>query len=186
MKRTSIVLAAACTLLGVLSSEATAQVPPLPSPDYNVAVGAEVRLQGSFGNGNGEMAPPETIVDDQFLLAGTPWNQGTVWWDQRDGQPRFIFLTLPDSQQITSFTVQADNNDVYELSYWDKARGEWKVAWNVWKSSGAGMRTRPEAIHNRGRYVLPAPIWTTELRVRAIDGDGFNSVSEIRAFGNRA
>jgi hypothetical protein len=153
----------------------------------NVAFGATVSLtQGQFfteyedwgSTGSPEsQALIDSIVDGNFLPSSTQWDQGTLWWDEHlgvdgTGQPNhgIITIDLGEEFSIDSFIVQADNNDVYQLSYLDSGTSEWIVIAAV---GGWGMQTR---------YVnLADPVITSQLAIEAIDGDKWYSISEIQA-----
>ncbi len=186
MKRISIIFCTAMALLGVLSTDALAQDPCICLPTDNLVRGAQVRLEGSFFNGSGDVVKAQTVVDGVFLPRGQAWNRGGVWWIEGDGKVSSIFLTFPGAQ-ITSLTIQADDNDAYEVSYLNDATDTWRLAWAVpnFDSRGNGMLTRPDDQDNRQRFVLPSPIAATELRLRATSGDGHYSISEVQAFGKR-
>ncbi len=167
----------------------------------NIALDKPVTLNGTFfqfanpadiWNIPGTYAPPlspnpspQTVVDGAFLPTGNQWDIGPIWWDAHspnaDGQS--IDINLQGTFLIDSFVVQADNNDKYSVQYWDRGSASWLTAWEVQWVDGWGMYTRPDANDNTMRYSLPSPIVTDELRVVAVDGDGYYSISEIQAFG---
>ena len=165
-------------------------------PTTNVALNADVTLLGgSFftgGWGGGLVANPNTIVDGIFFPRGTPWDQGAVWWDSNDGANRRIFMDLGNTVEIESFVVQTDDNDAYELYYWDFGISNWQLAWDVPNydivpdPSNWGMQTRPNPADDTQRYMLPSPIVTSALLFRGnmFDSDDLLfSVSEIQAYG---
>jgi len=145
----------------------------------NVALGADVTLDGTFftdGWGSGSPASQaliDSIVDGVFLPDNTQWDQGTLWWDEHNRPQATVYIDLGHTASISSFIVQADNNDAYEISYYNQAVLEWIVVgtYGPW-----GMWTRPEIF-------LPDTIITSQLAIRADSGDGYYSLSEIQAFG---
>lgn len=168
---------------------------PLHAEDTNVALGANVQLKGApffiGGWGYGVTVEPSTIVDGVFLPQSNQWDQGGVWWDSWDGQDRWIEINLSSVYVIESLIAQVDDNDAYELYYWDIASNSWKLLWNVpnyniYNGSDLwGMQTRPNPFDNNERYVVSSPIVTNALMLK---GDMYNSdrlfsVSEIQAFG---
>ena len=168
---------------------------PVTTGNPNIVCSAQVTLQGgpffTNGWGNGKTVDATTVVDGLFLPRNTQWDQGPVWWDSRDGVERSIMIELDGRYRIDSFIVQADDNDVYVLSYRDPSTGSWLTAWNVPNydvvpsSSNWGMQTRPDPENDRARYILPAPIETDALRIAGDmkDSDRYFSVSEVQAFG---
>jgi hypothetical protein len=157
----------------------------------NVALGATVELEGapffSDGWGGGLVVEPSTVTDGTFLPRGNGWDQGPVWWDSHDGEDRYVKIDLGGLYRIESFIIQADDNDAYELYYWDSATMSWLLAWSVpsYGDYGDGMQTRPNPADNTERFVLSAPIVSSALKLQGnmSDGDRFFSVSEIQAFG---
>ena len=179
MKRFSVFLCAMFLVFGFLGLANA-----LP---YNVAQGASVSLSGSFfteyqdwsttyPDGSPQsQALIDSIVDGIFLPERTQWDRGTLWWDEHGGQSQAtVFIDLGQEYFISSFIVQADNNDTYELSYYNESALEWTT---IGPLSGWGMMTRPE-------LVLPDTILTTQLAITAIGGDDWYSLSEIQAYGN--
>jgi len=151
----------------------------------NIALDADVSLHGaSFFGGGGTLVDPQTLVDGVFLARSTQWQTGTVWWDSHDGAPRWIEIDLGASYAIESFIVQADDNDAYNLFYWDTAGGDWQLAWGIPAVGGYGMQTRPNPTDDSEQYLLASPIVMNRLK---IEGDAYSdllcSVSEVQAFG---
>jgi len=157
----------------------------------NVALGKNVTLEdGSFftgGWGSGLVANPQTVVDGIFFPKDRQWDQGPVWWDDRDGVANHVVVDLDGMFTIESFTIQADDNDAYLLEYWDANAATWQTAWNVpnYNHTGWGMQTRPNVYNNLERYLLASTITTDALRFSGNLGnsDRLFSVSEIQAFG---
>lgn len=125
------------------------------------------------------LASQGTVVDDTFLAEGTQWNMGTWWWDQDPSVngtysvPMGIRIDLINTTTFDRFVVQADDNDTYQLDYWDGSN--WQSAFSIAASSGGGMRTRDSGI-------LASSITTNQLRFYATGGDNYYSVSEIQGF----
>ncbi len=94
---------------------------------------------------------------------------------------------LSGSYTITGFSVQADDNDRYLLSYLDSSA--WVPIWTIPSEmepgsadlGGGGMQTRS--------VTLGSPIVTTMLRFEGVYSDGqifsdnWFAVSEIQAYG---
>lgn len=121
-----------------------------------------------------------SVVDNVFLPEGQQWNDGTWWWDQDPAangptpEPMGIRIQLNGSYTIDRLVVQADNNDSYQVDYWDGSA--WQSAFSIGAVAGPGMRTRDSGM-------LATAFTTTELRFYATGGDNYYSVSEIQAFG---
>jgi hypothetical protein len=165
--------------LKILASVAVAVsvwAPATQAAVINVAQGKPVAASGTFDSVP-SLLP--TVVDGVFLNEGTLWTSGTVYWR---GLNPALTVDLQGSFTISSFIVQADDNDSYRIEYRDGAN-PWQTAWNVpnYDAGNVGMTTRPDATHTT-RYMLPAPLTASELRFTATGGDGYYSVSEIQAF----
>jgi hypothetical protein len=186
LKRISIMVMCTAFVAGV----------SVAGPTTNVALNGNVTLNGgSFFTGGyepgGLVVNPATIVDGVFLPRSTKWDQGAVWWDSNDGAARWITIDLGNTFKIESLIVQADDNDAYELYYWDIGASNWQLAWNVPNydivpdPANWGMQTRPNPADDTQRYMLPSPIVTNALRFEGNwnSTDLYSSVSEIQAYG---
>jgi hypothetical protein len=113
-------------------------------------------------------------VDELSLPETSIWHTNTVWWDA--GNPasvsNSIVIDLLGIFSLDGFSIQADNNETYRFEYQDEF-DIWQTAWDAPAVAGFGMMTRTVS--------LASPILTDSLRVTAIGGDGFYSVSEIQA-----
>lgn len=116
-----------------------------------------------------------SVIDNSFLPASTDWNSGTLWWDQ-DPTVNSSLVTFDiyfsSTQLLNRFLVQADDNDTYQIDYWDGT--DWQLAWSIAAVGGYGMQTRDSGILST--------ITTTGLRFYATGGDNYYAVSEIQAF----
>jgi len=160
--------------LGLALILGVALLPAVGFGDTNVALGKTVTLSGTSGG------VASLVVDGNFMSRGTQWQIGSVWWY---GTAAFVDIDLGASYNITSFIVQADDNDSYRVSYWHN--DNWVSAWEVpnYDAYGWGLQTRPNPDNNSERYFLPTVISTDKLRFTATGGDGSYSVSELQAYG---
>jgi len=160
----------------------------------NVALGKSVSLEdGAFftaGWGGGQTANSQTVVDGVFFPKNRQWDQGPVWWDDRDGVANHVVIDLNGTFTLESFIIQADDNDAYLLEHWDSGSATWQTTWNVanYNHTGWGMQTRPNVYNNLERHVLGSTVTTDALRFSGNLGnsDRLFSVSEIQAFGYAA
>jgi hypothetical protein len=120
------------------------------------------------------LADGSTLVDGLSLPETSIWHTDTVWWDARNAASasNSIEIDLLGTFSLYGFSIQADNNETYRFEYQDEF-DIWQTAWDAPAVAGFGMMTRTVA--------LVSPILTDSLRVTAIGGDGFYSVSEIQA-----
>jgi len=160
--------------LGLALILGVALLPAVGFGDTNVALGKTVTLSGTSGG------VASLVVDGNFMSRGTQWQIGSVWWY---GTAAFVDIDLGASYNITSFIVQADDNDSYRVSYWHN--DNWVSAWEVpnYDAYGWGLQTRPNPDNNSERYFLPTVRGTDKLRFTATGGDGSYSVSELQAYG---
>ena len=181
--RTNLIVGAtiAITLLGFVGiTNATS---------FNVAEGKNVTLTGTFftgGWGGGLIVSADTIVDGIFLVRGTQWDQGAVWWDDDDNpDTNYVTIDLGSLFNIESFVAQVDDNEGYLLEYWNLSINDWVTAWDIpnYDALGWGMQTRPNPDDDAERYILPSSITTNALRLSGIYTDGDFAVSEIQAYG---
>ncbi len=102
----------------------------------------------------------------------TPWNSGSFWWV---GQETFATwtVTLAKSYTLDRFIVQADDNDSYDLEYWNGS--SWKLAWHVPPVYSWGLVTRDSG-------TLPTAINASALRISAVSGDALYGFSNLQAF----
>ena len=171
-------------------------IPFQVSATTNVALNKDVTLNGSFftnGWGGGLAVDKQTVVDGNFLPQSTQWDQGAVWWDSNQGtgnSGQNIVIDLAGTFRLSSFIVQADDNDAYDLYYRNGASDPWKLAWAVPNYDivngvdVSGLQTRPNPSDNAEQYFLPSSIVATDLMIKGnSDSDFYYSVSEIQAFG---
>ncbi len=146
----------------------------------NITLGSAVALNGTFFTGNGGWslgtnALPSDLVNGTFQPTAQQWNFNSVWWNGNDGPTNNIVVTLPGTFNITDFTVQADDNDTYELDYLGSDL-LWHDAWDIPTFGNFGLQTRS--------VTLGSPITTNALRFTATGGDGLYAVSQIQANGS--
>ncbi|NLX56992.1 MAG: S8 family serine peptidase [Planctomycetaceae bacterium] len=123
-----------------------------------------------------------SLVDETFRPRGTVWHDGTVYWYESDTE---FEISLATVQSIIGAKVQADNNDEYQLDWYDYGDDTWKPLWTVPNYADrdiAGIITRPDypLTDVTEFYVFSEPVATDRLRFRAITGDDVYSASEIQ------
>jgi hypothetical protein len=119
---------------------------------------------------------PRVVQDSQLASEGTVWNAGSAVQlrgpvgDKPGGE---LVIDLHEERELAFFVLQGDNNDYYSIE--GSADG---ISYTpVWTAepvmTGMGLRTRSGS--------LPKPVHARFLRVRGSGGDGYYSVSELRA-----
>lgn len=171
-------------MLGTLLALAS----PAAAVPVNVTQGKAVTATGAigvisaaglgFGFGDATAFPPaplSSLVDDVYRPEGTYWQDGTVWWDERNpgSANNVIEIDLIGRFVISFLSIQADNNDSYSISVRDRF-GVWSGFVDATPFGGAGMRERAGAF---------TPFEATGFRIDAFGGDQFYSLSEFRAMG---
>lgn len=163
--------------------------------DPVVSLSKPVTLNGLFGvlrDGSPFSAEPlgsaGTINDGNFFAEGTLWNAGSIWWDaavQGSGN-NSIVIDLQGIYHVTGIIAQADNNDNYQIDYFNPYTSSW-VGIGFWPATaGAGLRTRPNPDQVTAYTAAPFfPVDASMIRLSAFDGDGYYSYSEFQAFGTR-
>ena len=154
---------------------------PAAAVPFNVAQGAPVSVTGvvgtpSVGWPNFPVAALSTITDGLFVGNGTHWQQGTVWWDERnqDAVNNIIEIDLGGTYLISGLAIEADNNDEYLISYRNFA-GTWVNCCVAGAANNFfGMLTRSGSGFN---------LQATAFRIDARFGDLYYSVSEFQAIG---
>ena len=150
------------------------------SADVNVAFEKPVTLDGIFftgGWGGGQVVGADTITDGISFEDGHLWDQGGVWWNGWGwaGPDNKITVNLGSNYSISSFYVQADNNDNYLVEY-KAGSSDWQLAWYVPTFGDHGLNSRS--------VTLDTPIIADTLRLSVENkGDHLYSISELRAFG---
>lgn len=178
----TILVIAVCSLL---AGSASAGV-------INVAAGQPVILNGDYGvltnfccgwNPAAPLAAGSTLVDEILKPPATVWQNNTVWWDATNpgSANNSIEIDLGANFFLVGFNVQADDNDTYRIELQD-ALNNWITVWDIPAVGGFGMQSRPNPFDPDAMFLLGAAFETDRVRFTATGGDGFFSVSEIRAF----
>lgn len=163
----------------------------IASADPNVTLNKPATLNGLFGvlrpasgwDPTQPLGTAGTIDDGIFFPEGTLWNHGSIWWDAtvQGSENNTIVIDLLGAYHITGIITQADNNDKYQIDYFNPFTSNW-TGLGYWPpTSGWGLMTRPN-----GDQVTPYPITfdASMIRLSAFGGDGWYAYSEFQAFGN--
>jgi hypothetical protein len=112
----------------------------------------------------------EVLTDGRAPRDGDPWRSAaTATFDSADA---FVVYDLGAGTALAAGWLQGDNNDVYLVEA-SPDGSTWQVAWQAGPEPEAGLRVRQSnQLSASGRY----------LRVRAREGDGAYSLSELQLF----
>jgi hypothetical protein len=160
------------------------------SADPNVTLNKPATLNGLFGalrpasgwDPTQPLGTAGTIDDGIFFPEQTLWNQGSIWWDATvpGSENNTIVIDLQGAYHITGIITQADNNDAYQIDYFNPFTSNW-TGLGAWPNiMGYGLTTRPS-----GDQVTPFLITfdASMIRLSAFGGDGYYAYSEFQAFG---
>jgi len=163
-----------CTTLAVA---AQAQASPI------VTIGRPVSVTGVVGVITGGWpdasvyppAPLSSLTDGVFRPDGTEWQDGTIWWDERNPASVGTAFTIDLQGRflINTITLQADNNDEYWIESRDQF-GNWSTLGFWGPCCSAGLATRSAGL----------VFESTGFRIHAQGGDQWYSVSEFQATGD--
>ena len=149
----------------------------------NVAAGKPVTLQGTFGvlRPGSPWEPPiapsqpgSTVVDGVFRPEGTQWTDQTVWWDAMvaGSEDNAIIIDFGSVFDISSVTLQGDDNDNYWIDYRVGGSDPWTTLGYFGPAGSFGMVTRgPAAVS----------FAASEMRLRGGQGDSYYAISEFQA-----
>jgi len=144
-------------------------------------------IQGTqFNNGTATPAPLSVIDDGVFVPEGTcfacAYGQSVQWANPQPNNVLFTMqIDLQGSFTITGAIIQADNNDDYQLQYYDATTGLWQLLYDAGPVCCSGLTTRPNG--NQTTYASVGPVVTSLVRVVGISGDAGLAVSEVELLG---
>jgi hypothetical protein len=161
------------TVLGLMGALSTYASPSVTS-------GSTVSLNGTYftdpgGWSTGVNGTGPGLVNGVFQPEQQQWDFNSVWWNGTDFPNNNIVINLNGTFAIDGFTVQADDNDVYEIDYLAPGSAVWQTAWTIPSPGGFGLTTSSNT--------LATAIDATALRFEAVGGDGLYAVSQIVATG---
>lgn len=161
-------------LLGSVSTVASAQN-LVPSHWSSIAwPGNDGVLRSGSGWESGSTASNVlTLVDGTLAPEGQQWNNGSFWWDETQTVSPFqTYLTLDGTYSFDRLVLQADDNDDYQIDYWNGAT--WQQAFWAGATGGYGLTTRDSGIISS--------FTTNQFRFTALNGDQYYAMSEFQAF----
>lgn len=174
-----------------LASSLLAFVQPALAGPIDLTTGKAITSTGVFGQLSAEgvafpwcpdatcpAADLSTVNDGTYLSAGTPWQQGTLWWDARNplSASNTIEIEFGGLYDVDFASIQGDNNDEYVLEL-RNAGGTWFGWVYAPACCSAGMFERSGSL---------SPVEATAVRITARNGDGYYALSEVRLTGTAA
>ena len=142
----------------------------------NCAKNKTVAVDGKFFTGgwkDGLKTDYSSIVDGVFFESGHQWNEGPVWWDERDGHRRSLTVFLGKVKKVCKIVIQVDAWDDYIIKWQDVRKGPKKK--KVIPPRRWGMSKR---IHIKVNAKTDA---FTIQHKKGGKGDGLYAVSEFKA-----
>jgi hypothetical protein len=155
----------------------------------NVTLNKPATLSGTFGVlrpgspwSPNPVDPAGSINDGVFRPENTVWNDGSIWWDSTvaGSENNTITIDLQGAYAITGIITQADDNDSYQIDYFDPHTSTWIGLghWNPVNTFGLVTRPNPDQV-----TPLPISFDASAIRLSAFGGDGYYAYSEFQAFG---
>ncbi|MBV8633024.1 MAG: PEP-CTERM sorting domain-containing protein [Burkholderiaceae bacterium] len=156
----------------------------------DVSLGASVTEVGTtFGQspgwGPGVLSAPGAITNGSFLPTQNQWDINTVYWTSNSD---YVQVNLNGNYSISNVVLQADNNDIYQVSYLNN--GSWTVLGDYAPTIGGTVNAdgtiTPTSSVGWGLGLNGASgqsITTTAFRIQAISGDNHYAVGQFQAYG---
>ncbi|HEX7641699.1 MAG TPA: PEP-CTERM sorting domain-containing protein [Burkholderiaceae bacterium] len=155
----------------------------------DVSLGAGVTEFGSsFGDSGswsgGALAAPNAITNGSFLPMGNQWNTNTVFWTNPSA---YLQINLNGSYNISNVVLEADNNDLYQVSYLHN--GVWTTLGDLSPTIGGTVNANG-TINQTGTISwglglngAGSSITASAFRIQAVGGDNFYGVGQFQAYG---
>jgi hypothetical protein len=165
------------------------------SADTNIALGKTVSIVAtdpdpSAGFNNGTAGNLQNITNGVILPDAT-----AIEWN---GAGYVFQISLGGSYTLSGLIVDVDDNDAYQLQYYDASTSSWDALYTApIVSVGFGLRTRPSVSDQSEEYILSSPVTTDAVRIYggASDdnfcfdgscGQGGYAVGQVELFGTPA
>ena len=156
----------------------------------DISLGATVTENGStFGDSSGwtggSLAAPNAITNGSFLPMGNQWNTNTVFWTSNAD---YLQVNLNGNYNISNIVLQADNNDIYQVSYLHN--GTWTTLGNL-SPTISGTVNSNGTLNQNGTISwglglgsgIGQGITASSFRIQAVGGDNYYGVGQFQAYG---
>jgi hypothetical protein len=173
--------------------------------DTNIALGKTVSIVAtdpdpSAGFNNGTASNLQNITNGIVLPDATAYgsaaavDQAIEW----NGAGYVFQISLGGAYTVSGLIVDADDNDAYQLQYYNASTSSWDALYTApIVSVGFGLRTRPSVSDQSEEYVLSSPVTTDAVRIYggASDdnfcfdgscGQGGYAIAQVELFGTPA
>jgi hypothetical protein len=173
--------------------------------DTNIALGKTVSIVAtdpdpSAGFNNGTAGNLQNITNGIVLPDATAYgsaaavDQAIEW----NGAGYVFQISLGGAYTVSGLIVDADDNDAYQLQYYNASTSSWDALYTApIVSVGFGLRTRPSVSDQSEEYVLSSPVTTDAVRIYggASDdnfcfdgscGQGGYAIAQVELFGTPA
>ena len=158
----------------------------------DVSLNANVTEVGStFGQnagwGNSMLAGANSITSGTFLPMGNQWSTNTVFWTSNAD---YLQVNLNGSYNISNIALEADNNDIYQVSYLHN--GTWTTLGDLSPTisgtvNGDGTISQNGAVSwGLGLNGVDQAITASSFRIQAVGGDNLYGVGQFQAYGTPA
>jgi hypothetical protein len=151
--------------------EAIAPPEAMMSPAASGACDTSDLVRTGRASGTGLEGLPNRLQDGSLLQEGMPWDSAGTVKIKADGK---ITIDLREVRTVQHFLVQGDDNDNFHI----QGSIDGVSFTQIWlappSANGQGLRTRWGS--------SPKPVQARFLRILPSGGDGFYSLSEVRAY----
>jgi hypothetical protein len=158
----------------------------------DISIGASVTENGtSFGDSGGwtggALAAANAITNGSFLPLGNQWNTNTVFWTNPSA---YLQVNLNGSYNISNIVLEADNNDLYQVSYLHN--GTWTTLGNLSPTIGGAVNSNGTITQTStigwglGLNGIGQSITASAFRIQAVGGDNYYGVGQFQAYGAAA
>ncbi len=175
----AVVLATLLALPGAALGQVTPPTLPTATPPSSAGVtpaagscDATDLVRRARVSGTGLSGTASRVQDGSLVLEGSMWNVPAAV--QLQGTTGNLVVDLGVERSVQFFALQGDDNDQYLVE--GSSNGtSYRLLWTAPPATtGPGLRSR--------WAMLPKPASARFLRVRGMGGDGFYSLSELRAY----
>ena len=170
--------------------------------DTNIALGKTVSIVATDPDFNAGFVN-DTAGNLQNITNGTILPDATGYWTSAaaaqaiewNGDGYVFQISLGSEYTIDGLIVDADDNDAYQLQYYNASTSSWDALYTAPIASvGYGIRTRPDYSDQSAEYSLSTPVTTDAVRIfggysddnftyDGVGNQGGYAVAQVELFG---